>query len=269
MGAAPRPLERAVVHRGSRGPRRPRGAGRHHPQGLERRMEFTKQFLRAKSPCANGFRWFVRHIEDGVGYQQALDQLVAAGRVDDALWLLGQFGPTNAVLSVDSLEAEAVVFAGTVQVRGGIEVDGVIHAGRSIHAGGGIRAGGTIVAGEDIRAGASIRGQGRLHCGGDLRTDWGVEVQESLHCGGDLRAAWDVVCGGALTVGAGAFIGRDLTVHGGIACDKSLRAGGDIRAGEGYGIFAGLNVQEPAWEDSAQVWSQRLPAGLRSGMWMG
>ena len=80
-------------------------------------MEFTKQFLRAKNPCANGFRWFVRHVEDGVGYQQALDQLVAAGRVDDALWLLGQFGPTNAVLRADGLEAEAVVFAGTVQVR--------------------------------------------------------------------------------------------------------------------------------------------------------
>ena len=61
-------------------------------------MEFTKQFLRAKSPCANGFRWFVRHVEDGVGYQQALDQLVAAGRVDDALWLLGQFGPLQMTL---------------------------------------------------------------------------------------------------------------------------------------------------------------------------
>ncbi|HRA15220.1 MAG TPA: hypothetical protein PK238_11255, partial [Giesbergeria sp.] len=83
-------------------------------------MEFTKKFLRAKSPCADGFRWFSRHVEDGTGYQDALDTLVNAGRVDDACWLLTQFGPTNAVLTVDVLEAEAIVFAGTIEVRGGI-----------------------------------------------------------------------------------------------------------------------------------------------------
>ena len=53
-------------------------------------MEFTKKFLRAKSPCADGFRWFSRHVEDGTGYQEALDTLVNAGRVEDACWLLGQ-----------------------------------------------------------------------------------------------------------------------------------------------------------------------------------
>ena len=51
-------------------------------------MEFTKRFLRAKNPCANGFRWFVRHVEDGASYQEALDTLVQAGRVEDACWLL-------------------------------------------------------------------------------------------------------------------------------------------------------------------------------------
>ena len=50
----------------------------------------TKKFLRAKSPCADGFRWFSRHVEDGSGYQQALDTLVNAGRVGDACWLLSQ-----------------------------------------------------------------------------------------------------------------------------------------------------------------------------------
>ena len=49
-------------------------------------MEFTKKFLRAKSPCADGFRWFSRHVEDGTGYQEALDTLVNAGRVEDACW---------------------------------------------------------------------------------------------------------------------------------------------------------------------------------------
>jgi hypothetical protein len=41
---------------------------------------------------------------------------------------------------VDALEAEAVVFAGTVEVRGPIDVTTVIQAGRSIRAGGGPRA---------------------------------------------------------------------------------------------------------------------------------
>ena len=47
-------------------------------------MEFTKKFLRAKNPCADGFRWFSRHVEDGSGYQEALDALVSGGRVGDA-----------------------------------------------------------------------------------------------------------------------------------------------------------------------------------------
>ena len=104
-------------------------------------MEFTKKFLRAKSPCADGFRWFSRHVEDGSGYQDALDTLVAAGRVDDACWLLSQFGPTNEVLTLDRLEADALVFAGTLVVRGNVDVSGVLQTGRSIRAGGGLRAG--------------------------------------------------------------------------------------------------------------------------------
>jgi hypothetical protein len=150
-------------------------------------MEFTKKFLRAKSPCADGFRWFSRHVEDGTGYQEALDTLVNAGRVEDACWLLGQFGPTNAVLEVDALEAEAIVFAGTVEVRGSIDVATVIQAGRSIRAGGGLRAGSAIVAGEDIRVAGSIISQGTLQAGGDVRADWGVEVQGDITCLGDLH----------------------------------------------------------------------------------
>lgn len=110
-------------------------------------MEFTKKFLRAKSPCADGFRWFSRHVEDGSGYQQVLDTLVDAGRVGDACWLLSQFGPTNEVLTLDRLETDAIVFAGTLVVRGPVEVSGVLQTGRSIRAGGGLRAGGSIVAG--------------------------------------------------------------------------------------------------------------------------
>ena len=72
---------------------------------MDQTMEFTKQFLRAKSPCAMGFRWFVRNIEDGEWYQQSLDTFVEAGRVDDACWMMAQFVPTNDVMDLEHLDA--------------------------------------------------------------------------------------------------------------------------------------------------------------------
>ncbi len=221
-------------------------------------MEFTKKFLRAKSPCADGFRWFTRHVEDGSGYQDALDTLVAAGRVDDACWLLGQFGPTNAVLVLDTLDAEALVFAGTVEVRGSIDVATVIHAGRSIRAGGGLRAGRAVVAGEDIRVAGSITvSEGRLQAGGDVRADWGVDVQGDITAAGDLRAGWDVVCHGQLSLKGSAFVGQDLIVNGAVECTKSLRVGGQLtgaqhslRVGQGIvvaGAITGVQHLEAGW----------------------
>lgn len=211
-------------------------------------MEFTNTFLRAKSPCADGFRWFVRNVEDGSGYQEALDTLVNAGRVEDACWLLAQFGPTSAVLRVDALDAEAVVFAGALEVRGGIDVGTVVQAGRSIRAGGGLRAGRAIVAGEDIRVAGSILSNGTLQAGGDVRADWGIEVQGAMLCGGHVRAAWDVLCHGKLSLTGSAFVGQDLIIHAGVECGKSLRAGGAIVGGAdsiraGQGILAGGTIR--------------------------
>lgn len=87
-------------------------------------MELSQNFLRAKSPCAAGFRWFVRNRHDGNDYQRVLDALVSDGRVEDARWLMNQFGPTDAVLEVDHLEADALVFAGSVVVHGELRVPG-------------------------------------------------------------------------------------------------------------------------------------------------
>ena len=47
-------------------------------------MVLTRSFVRAKRPCTDGFRWFVRQFNDGGHYQELLDQMVAAGRVGDA-----------------------------------------------------------------------------------------------------------------------------------------------------------------------------------------
>ena len=101
-------------------------------------MDLTKSLIKAKSPCADGFRWFLRHYHDGGNYQELLDALVDDGRVEDACWLISQFGPTDSVLVLDSLETEALVFAGAVEVRGNIEVASIIRTGRSIRAGGGV-----------------------------------------------------------------------------------------------------------------------------------
>ncbi|KAA9159571.1 hypothetical protein F3K36_29265, partial [Delftia sp. BR1] len=100
-------------------------------------MELSQNFLRAKSPCAAGFRWFVRNRHDGNDYQRVLDALVGDGRVEDARWLMNQFGPTDAVLEVDHLEADALVFAGSVVVHGELRVPGLLAVGRTLQAGAG------------------------------------------------------------------------------------------------------------------------------------
>ena len=46
-------------------------------------MVLTRSFVRAKRPCTNGFRWFVRQFDEGGNYQELLDTMVAAGRVDE------------------------------------------------------------------------------------------------------------------------------------------------------------------------------------------
>jgi hypothetical protein len=66
-------------------------------------MDLTKDFIKTKQPCADGFRWFLRHHHEGSNYQDLLDALVQAGRINDACWLLDQFGPTNETLTLDHL----------------------------------------------------------------------------------------------------------------------------------------------------------------------
>ena len=87
--------------------------------------DITRQFIRAKQPCADGYRWYLRRQEGASNYQALLDDLVREGRVEDACWMLDQFGPTNDVLEVDHLEADALVFAGSVHCRGHADVEGV------------------------------------------------------------------------------------------------------------------------------------------------
>jgi hypothetical protein len=51
-----------------------------------------------------------------------MDTQVAAGRVEDARWLLENFGSTNSVLELEHLEADNFVYAGTLIVHGDVRV---------------------------------------------------------------------------------------------------------------------------------------------------
>jgi hypothetical protein len=59
-----------------------------------------------------------------------------------------------------------------------------------------------------------------------------------------------------------------LIAAGAIRAGESLQAGEEIRAGEGYGVFAGLAVQQDRWDCSAQVRARARPPQLLSGHWV-
>ena len=153
-------------------------------------MQLTKNFVKAKNPARAATNGSCGITTDRGDYQAVLDALVADGRVGDACWLLDQFGPTDAVLRLDEIDASAVVFAGTIEVRRGINVDSVVRAGRGIIAGGGIRAGESVIAGENIQSGAQIASAGLLRAGGDISAEWGIETADTLDCAGNARAKW-------------------------------------------------------------------------------
>ena len=210
-------------------------------------MQLTKNFVKAKNPCASGYKWFLRDHNGQGDYQAVLDALVADGRVDDACWLLDQFGPTDCVLQIESVDAAAIVFAGTLVARRGISVDTVVRAGRRIVTGGGVRAGTAIIAGENIEAQGSLVCDGAISAGGDIQAGWGVCAGTRLDCGGGLRAAWDVRTGQDLKVAGPVLAAQGLDVGGALRGEQGIKTDGDLRAqGEvvvGRGIQAGGSVQ--------------------------
>ncbi|MEX8194135.1 hypothetical protein [Comamonas guangdongensis] len=189
-------------------------------------MELTQNFLRGKNPCAMGYRWFVRNNLAGGDYQAAMDTQVAAGRVEDARWLLQNFGATNTVLEVEHLEADNLVFAGTLIVHGDVRVPGQLLVGRSLRVGGGIRAG-RLEAGEDIHSDGAIFAGELLQAGGDIKAAWSVEVQGELRAE-ELRTGWELRCNSHVSLKGGAHIGQDVEVQGDMRCGKGLRAGRSI-----------------------------------------
>ncbi|MDB5915238.1 MAG: hypothetical protein JWP22_3913 [Ramlibacter sp.] len=218
-------------------------------------MDFTKSFVKAKNPCADGFRWYLRHHREGSDYQKVLDDLVNAGRVEDACWLLEKVGATNTVLELDRLEADAVVYAGSIHVRGSIEVASTLRAGGFIRCGGFLRAGSHVHAGDDIKAGGGLNCGADLRCAGSVLANWHVNVAGQIQAGA-LKVGGSVSCGGRMEIAGPAWVKGDLLVGGdltaralsvrgrvestgslrvteGVVCDDDLACGMHLDAGRG------------------------------------
>lgn len=209
-------------------------------------MILTRSFVRAKRPCTDGFRWFVRQFGDGGNYQELLDEMVANGRIGDACWLLEQFGPTEEVRVVEAIEATAIVFAGTLEVRGGVDVDGLVHIGGSLRTRGGLRVSGELHVGADLQVDGNVRTGGKLTVKGDLYASWGVECAGELRCDGDLRTGWGLHCGNHVQIGGNSFIGHDLEAEEGVRCGKGIQVGSNIHTASSLhatqGITAGGSI---------------------------
>ena len=192
--------------------------------------DITRHFIRAKRPCADGYRWYLRRQEGASNYQALLDDLVREGRVEDACWMLDQFGPTNDVLEVDHLEADALVFAGSVRCRGHADVEGVLRTGRSLSVLGGLRVGGALRVGEDLRVAGAVRCEGSARLHGDARVGWSLTVAQRLQCTGSLRVGGELDCAAAAHVSGHCRVAQDLRVVGDLGCDGGIKVGGHLQA---------------------------------------
>ena len=128
-------------------------------------MKITKELLKEKGACADGYRDFLREYPvdkypDGVEYQELLD-CCAEKNFSYGSWLLGAFGKTVEVRKIegDLIVEKGIIFAGRLEVKGCIKAGEGIKAGLGIKAGWGIKAGGGIEAGDEvgIYAGLSCR----------------------------------------------------------------------------------------------------------------
>ena len=127
-------------------------------------MKITKELLKEKGACADGYRDFLREYPvdkypDGVEYQELLD-CCAEKNFEYGSWLLEMFGRTDEVRKIggDLIVEKGIIFAGQLEVKGCIE------AGNGIKAGWGIEAGRGIKAGDGIKAGCEFGVYAGLRC---------------------------------------------------------------------------------------------------------
>lgn len=228
-------------------------------------MDISPRLIRAKRPCADGYRWYARSGQSDASYLELMQALVAAGRAADATWLLEQFGATDDVLELDELGDEALVFPGTVRVRGNVEVSGSICVGKALVAGGGVRSGGDIRVGDDFVCDGAVQAGGEVRCG-SLKVGMSVAAA-SLTCAGALRIGAWVQLGGHLAAGDQAVIGGSLGTGVGVECARGLFLGDDAEIGHGLkvgrGVFARASLR---CGDALTVgWGVRAGGDVTSG----
>ena len=178
-------------------------------------MDISPDLIRAKRPCAAGYRWYLRSGRHDASYLELMQALVEDGRPGDAVWLLSQFGPTDDVLDVDELYDDTLVFPGTVRVRGNVDVTGTICVGGRLLAGGGVRCGGELHVREALECGGAVQAAGEIRCAA-LKAGMSVRAA-SLHCGGSLRVAASLELAGDLVVADQAHGGGGVTDDFGLA----------------------------------------------------
>jgi cytoskeletal protein CcmA (bactofilin family) len=210
------------------------------PSAAAKRVEVTLAFIRSKSPCSSGYRWLLRNMPSSDDYQAVLDALVADDRAADAAWLLEQLGPTNEVLRVDNLSASALVFAGTVECRGNVEVSGLLRVGRTLQVDGGLRVEGDARIGDELRVGGALHGAGDVQVGAQARIGWSLNVQGSFTCQGRVRVGWGADIGGRTHITGRTEVGHALTVGDDFACDATVTTGDDFAATGAVDVRQGI-----------------------------
>lgn len=204
------------------------------------RIDITRDFIRTKRPCADGYRWYLRRKEAVSDYQCLLDDLVAEGRITDACWLLDHLGPTDDVLSIDELSADVFVYAGTVHCRGSAEVSSLLRVGRSLTVGGGVRVQGDLSVGEELRVAGAVSCDGAVKIGGDARIGWSLTVGGALACEGRVRVGWGADITGAARIQGNTHVGHGLSVGEGFECLSTVKTGGDLTAAGAVDVRLGI-----------------------------
>ena len=155
-------------------------------------MKITKELLKEKGACADGYRDFLKEYPvdkypDGVEYQELLD-CCAEKNFEYGSWLLEMFGRTDEVRKIggDLIIEKGIIFAGQLEVKGCIEAGDGIKAGWGIEAGRGIKAGWGIEAGDGIKAGCEFGVYAGLRCkitNKTFRKIVAKERPENIMCG--------------------------------------------------------------------------------------
>jgi predicted acyltransferase (DUF342 family) len=213
-------------------------------------MSFFRSLAQARA------RWVsarARRLDPHV-YQERLDLLVAAGRVEDACTLMDEHGPTDEVLVLPDADLSSLVFAGTVVCQGSLLVGKTVRVGGGVFTDGGLSVGRALIAGGRVDVGGAAYFGSGAEGGEDIRVARGLVTRGFIRCRRHLNVGWELKVAGELSVGGDAVLGDHASVAGALEVAGRLEVAGDLWCG-GH-----LGTDHVVVRGSAQV-----IGGLRSG----